>query len=191
MGQVNRSCFPDAPAAHLGADNFLVLPDRSGISARIDRALAEINSLIHDRAIRCKAGIVLFDKDHIPPESLKALKWQDVFDMAKMAADPIREDGNRSWAVYSPSLGRDMVNTAFALRNFENAMEKGHIHVYYQPITRALTGKVCSVEALARWEDPEKGMIFPGNFIPVLEKMKLIYLLDRYVIASTARIYHL
>lgn len=166
------------------------MASRSGISARMDRALAEINDLIHDRVIRCKAGVVLFDEDHEPPESLKTLKCRDIFDMAKMAADSIREDGNRSWAVYNPSMGRDMVNTAFVLRNFENAMEKGHIHVYYQPITRALTGKVCSVEALARWEDPEKGMIFPGNFIPVLEKMKLIHLLDRYVIESTARIYH-
>lgn len=190
IGQVIRSCFPNAPAAHVGADNFLVLPDRRGISARMDRVVAEINGLIHDRAIRCKAGIVLFDKDHEPPESLKALKCRDIFDMAKMAADSIREDGNRSWAVYSPSMGRDMVNTAFVLRNFENAMEKGHVHVYYQPIIRALTGKVCSVEALARWEDPEKGMIFPGSFIPVLEKMKLIHLLDCYVIESTARIYH-
>lgn len=190
MGQVIRSCFPDAPATHVGADNFLVMASRSGISVRMDRVVAEINDLIHDRVIRCKAGVVLFDKDHEPPESLKALKCRDIFDMAKMAADSIREDGNRSWAVYNPSMGRDMVNTAFVLRNFENAMEKGHIHVYYQPITRALTGKVCSVEALARWEDPEKGMIFPGNFIPVLEKMKLIHLLDRYVIESTARIYH-
>lgn len=190
MGQVIRSCFPDAPAAHVGADNFLVMASRSGISARMDRVVAEINDLIHDRVICCKAGVVLFDEDHEPPESLKTLKCRDIFDMAKMAADSIREDGNRSWAVYRPSMGRDMVNTAFVLRNFENAMEKGHIHVYYQPITRALTGKVCSVEALARWEDPEKGMIFPGNFIPVLEKMKLIHLLDCYVIESTARIYH-
>lgn len=190
MGQVIRSCFPDAPAAHVGADDFLVMASRSGISARMDRVVAEINDLIHDRVIRCKAGIVLFDEDHEPPESLKTLKCRDIFDMAKMAADSIREDGNRSWAVYRPSMGRDMVNTAFVLRNFENAMEKGHVHVYYQPITRALTGKVCSVEALARWEDPEKGMIFPGNFIPVLEKMKIIHLLDRYVIESTARIYH-
>lgn len=190
MGQVIRSCFPDAPATHVGADDFLVMASRSGISARMDRVVAEINDLIHDRVIRCKAGVVLFDEDHEPPESLKTLKCRDIFDMAKMAADSIREDGNRSWAVYNPSMGRDMVNTAFVLRNFENAMEKGHIHVYYQPITRALTGKVCSVEALARWEDPEKGMIFPGNFIPVLEKMKLIHLLDRYVIESTARIYH-
>lgn len=190
MGQVIRSCFPDAPATHVGADNFLVMASRSGISARMDRVVAEINDLIHDRVIRCKAGVVLFDEDHEPPESLKTLKCRDIFDMAQMAADSIREDGNRSWAVYNSSMGRDMVNTAFVLRNFENAMEKGHIHVYYQPITRALTGKVCSVEALARWEDPEKGMIFPGNFIPVLEKMKLIHLLDRYVIESTARIYH-
>ena len=189
IAQVLRACFPHAPAAHLGADNFMVLPSRNHITMRMDRMVKEINDLIQDRAIRCKAGIVLFDKDHVPPEKLKTMNWRDPFDMAKLAADSIKEDGNRSWAVYTESLGRDMVNTAFVLRNFENAMEKGHIHVYYQPITRALTGKVCGLEALARWEDPEKGMILPGIFVPVLEKMKLIHLLDRYVIESTARLY--
>lgn len=189
IAQVLRTCFPHEPAAHLGADNFIMLPSRNHITMRMDRMVKEINDLIQDRAIRCKAGIVLFDKDHVPPEKLKTMKWRDPFDMAKLAADSIKEDGNRSWAVYTESLGRDMVNTAFVLRNFENAMEKGHIHVYYQPITRALTGKVCGLEALARWEDPEKGMILPGLFVPVLEKMKLIHLLDRYVIESTARLY--
>ena len=190
IAQVLRACFPHAPATHLGADNFMVLPSRDHITMRMDRMVKEINDLIQDRAIRCKAGLVLFDKDHVPPEKLKTMNWRDPFDMAKLAADSIKEDGNRSWAVYTESLGRDMVNTAFVLRNFENAMEKGHIHVYYQPITRALTGKVCGLEALARWEDPEKGMILPGIFVPVLEKMKLIHLLDRYVIESTARLYH-
>ena len=190
IAQVLRACFPHAPAAHLGADNFIMLPSRNHITMRMDRMVKEINDLIQDRAIRCKAGIVLFDKDHVPPEKLKTMNWRDPFDMAKLAADSIKEDGNRSWAVYTESLGRDMVNTAFVLRNFEKAMEKGHIHVYYQPITRALTGKVCGLEALARWEDPEKGMILPGLLVPVLEKMKLIHLLDRYVIESTARLYH-
>ena len=190
IAQVLRTCFPHAPAAHLGADNFIMLPSRNHITMRMDRMVKEINDLIQDRAIRCKAGLVLFDKDHVPPEKLKTMNWRDPFDMAKLAADSIKEDGNRSWAVYTESLGRDMVNTAFVLRNFEKAMEKGHIHVYYQPITRALTGKVCGLEALARWEDPEKGMILPGIFVPVLEKMKLIHLLDRYVIESTARLYH-
>ena len=190
IAQVLRTCFPHAPAAHLGADNFIMLPSRNHITMRMDRMVKEINDLIQDRAIRCKAGIVLFDKDHVPPEKLKNMNWRDPFDMAKLAADSIKEDGNRSWAVYTESLGRDMVNTAFVLRNFEKAMEKGHIHVYYQPITRALTGKVCGLEALARWEDPEKGMILPGLFVPVLEKMKLIHLLDRYVIETTARLYH-
>jgi len=190
IAQVLRACFPHAPATHLGADNFMVLPSRDHITMRMDRMVKEINDLIQDRAIRCKAGIVLFDKDHVPPEKLKTMNWRDPLDMAKLAADSIKEDGNRSWAVYTESLGRDMVNMAFVLRNFENAMEKGHIHVYYQPITRALTGKVCGLEALARWEDPEKGMILPGIFVPVLEKMKLIHLLDRYVIESTARLYH-
>ena len=190
IAQVLRACFPHAPATHLGADNFMVLPSRDHITMRMDRMVKEINDLIQDRAIRCKAGLVLFDKDHVSPEKLKTMDWQGPLDMAKLAADSIKNDGNRSWALYTPDMGQKAVDTAFVLRNFEKAMEKGHIHVYYQPITRALTGKVCGLEALARWEDPEKGMILPGIFVPVLEKMKLIHLLDRYVIESTARLYH-
>ena len=190
IAQVLRACFPHAPATHLGADNFMVLSSRDHITMRMDRMVKEINDLIQDRAIRCKAGLVLFDNDHVSPEKLKTMDWQGPLDMAKLAADSIKNDGNRSWALYTPDMGQKAVDTAFVLRNFEKAMEKGHIHVYYQPITRALTGKVCGLEALARWEDPEKGMILPGIFVPVLEKMKLIHLLDRYVIESTARLYH-
>ena len=54
----------------------------------------------------------------------------------------------------------------YILEHFDEALEKNWIKVYFQPIVR----DVCGAEALARWIDPDRGMINPSDFIPVLEE---------------------
>lgn len=192
MGQILRRHFgfPEELVAHVAADDFIILASRDHVCERLEAAEEEINSILQDDSIRCKAGAVLFDEDHVPLDSLQKMTWWEPFELAKEAADSIRIDGNRSWALYMPDMGQKRINTAFVLRNFKRALKEGHIQVYYQPVIRALSGKVCSLEALARWKDPEKGMILPGVFIPVLEKMNLIHRLDCYVIEETAKLYN-
>ena len=70
----------------------------------------------------------------------------------------------------------------FVLSNFEDALSEGNLKLFYQPIIRTLTGEICAMEGLARWVDPELGLISPGDFIPVLEEEGLIYKLDSYLI---------
>jgi EAL domain-containing protein (putative c-di-GMP-specific phosphodiesterase class I)/GGDEF domain-containing protein len=190
MGQILRKYFPHEPVAHLAADEFVILADRENVFERLEAAEEEINGILHDDSIRCKAGVVLYDEDHVPVEALDKIVAWEPFEWAKVAADSIRNDGNRSWALYMPDMGQRRIHTAFVLRNFRKALREGHIQVYYQPVIRTLTGKVCSMEALARWKDTEKGMILPGVFIPVLEKMNLIHYLDCYVIEETAKLYN-
>ena len=66
----------------------------------------------------------------------------------------------------------------FIKQNFKKAIEKREIQVFYQPVIRTFSRKLCSFEALARWIDPERGMIFPDKFIPILEKERMIHQLD-------------
>ncbi len=66
--------------------------------------------------------------------------------------------------------------------NIDRAVEERWITVFYQPVVRTLTGEVCGMEALARWIDPEFGMISPLEFIGTLEEAKLIHKLDSCVI---------
>ena len=70
----------------------------------------------------------------------------------------------------------------FVRDSFENAIAAGHIQVFYQPVIRSISRKLCSFEALARWIDPERGFLRPDQFIPVLEKAHLIHLLDTHVV---------
>ena len=66
--------------------------------------------------------------------------------------------------------------------NFQAAIEGQHIQVYYQPVIRTISRQLCSFEALARWADPMHGLIQPDQFIPVLEKQRVIHRLDCCVI---------
>ncbi|MBP5291666.1 MAG: EAL domain-containing protein, partial [Lachnospiraceae bacterium] len=76
----------------------------------------------------------------------------------------------------------------YVLDNFTTALENNYIQVYYQPVIRTMSRKLCSFEGLARWVDPELGVIRPDQFIPVLERVSKIHLLDRHVIREVCRL---
>lgn len=65
--------------------------------------------------------------------------------------------------------------------HIDDAISNGWIKAYYQPVIRGLTGQLCSAESLARWIDPEYGLLAPDKFIRALEKRK-------YNFASSGRI---
>ena len=70
----------------------------------------------------------------------------------------------------------------FIAANFDDAMARGHIQPYYQPVVRTISRQLCSFEALARWVDPQLGVITPDRFIPILEKQQAVHLLDACII---------
>ena len=92
-----------------------------------------------------------------------------------MACDSIR--GKKGVVcVYDEGLAHDIEMESYVLQYLDEAIQNGYIKVYYQPVVRTISGKVCSMEALARWIDPYKGFLSPGDFIPVLERNRLISL---------------
>ena len=71
--------------------------------------------------------------------------------------------------------------------HINEAITKKWIKVYLQVNVRGLSGRVCGAEALARWSDPKYGLIYPGDFIPVLERINKIHLLDLYVFEEVCK----
>lgn len=70
----------------------------------------------------------------------------------------------------------------FIIQNFKKAIDYHEIQTFYQPVIRTSSAQLCNFEALARWIDPELGVIYPDQFIPVLEREGLIYLLDAEIL---------
>ena len=73
-------------------------------------------------------------------------------------------------------------HSQYILGNLDRALSENWIRAYYMPIVRSSNGRVCQEEALARWIDPDKGILSPADFIPVLENAKLIYKLDLHIV---------
>lgn len=177
-----RTYFPDELAAHPERDTFFLLGSRRRVPEALEAMIRDIDRYIDDSSVRLKAGVCDFGKT-VPP--ITALR--NSFDLAKIACDSIKTDGSRSWAFYEDSMGSMLENRAYVLRHFDRSLREGHIRIYFQPVIRTLSGKLCGMEALARWEDPDKGLLTPGIFIPVLEGARIIDKLDRYVLEAAAR----
>ncbi len=77
-------------------------------------------------------------------------------------------------------MGRDLAE--YIKNSYQNAIDYHYIQTYYQPVIRTITGQLCGFEALARWLDPAWGLIYPDEFIPVMEQNHTIHLLDACVI---------
>ena len=81
------------------------------------------------------------------------------------------------------------VNEEYIIGNLSQALEKGYIQPVFQPIYRSITGQIVCAEALARWYDPDKGMLSPADFIPALENNGLIVDMDMHILRKTCEFY--
>jgi len=70
----------------------------------------------------------------------------------------------------------------YVTTHIDEAITKGWIKVYYQPVIRSLTGQLCGAESLARWIDDKYGFIGPDKFVSALEEKKLVHKLDCFMI---------
>lgn len=179
-----KRVFPDGLFSRADADNFVALLPRKDLQDKIDEVCTAVNHYLGQRSFAMKAGIVVFDSD----ASSDVIRHS--FDMAKIACDSIKNDGEHSWAVFRKEMERQLEMRRFVLDHFDQALEKGYIKVYYQPVIRTFSGRMCSAEALARWEDPQLGMISPEIFVPVLEHARRIGRLDQYMIEHTVQSLH-
>lgn len=109
-----------------------------------------------------------------------------MYDKATMAIDAIRGNYEAFVSYYKDELLQRIMEEKEVLGEFEKAIEEKQFSMYLQP-QFANDGTISGAEALVRWIHPQKGLISPGEFIPVLEKTGLIHRLDLYMWGSAAK----
>jgi len=156
----------------LGGDEFaVVLPKATRDSAlmvagKLQAALQEPIEIDHNSfSIAASMGIAVFPDHGDDPSTL--LKGADV---AMYVAKRNRDE----FSVYDPALDNHKPNRLELLRDLRLAIQQNEIGVAFQPKLDLRTQAIVGVEALARWTHPERGIIPPYEFIPVLEHTGLI-----------------
>ncbi len=111
---------------------------------------------------------------------------QIMFDKALIAINAISNDLSRVFARYDSNLMDKLLEEKNILGEFDQAIEEGQFKMYLQPQI-GVDGSFFGAEALARWQHPTRGFIYPKSFISVLDKAGLLYRLDRYIWEQAAR----
>ena len=171
---VLKDVFESDAMARLSDDHFIVLTNKRHLEQKIEQVNDQVLRNPMGIPVQVCAGIYIDDKTGI-----------DVFasiDRARIACKSIKGDYTRKYHVFDRDMFTEYRQRRHVLNHFDEALENGYIRLYYMPIVRTVTGKICDVEALARWIDPEKGMLPPSQFIPVLEDNRLINRLDFYML---------
>lgn len=107
-------------------------------------------------------------------------------DRANMALRTIKNDYNLVYAYYDDGMMNKVIKSKHMISEFDSAMEENQFVMYLQPQVD-VDGKVLGAEALVRWKHPEKGMISPGEFIPIFEECGLIQQLDLFIWEEAAK----
>lgn len=117
----------------------------------------------------------------------RELTISNMGDKARVAMESVKNNYMCPYAWYDESMWDTIIEEQKMNSSFKKAISQKEFKVYYQPICRANDGRVTSAEALVRWEQPGKGLISPGAFIPLFEKNGFISMLDRYVWEDVCR----
>ncbi len=111
----------------------------------------------------------------------------DLIRHAETAMYRAKERRGNDFQLYSPFLLERATQRLILEHRFRRALENGEFLLYYQPQANVRTGRVTGLEALVRWQDPELGLILPGQFIPMAEENGLILTLGSWVLRAACR----
>ena len=172
--------FGHENSCHIGADRFAASVTDDGLEEKLLHLFAQFERM--EQHLPVRVGIYSTRIEDVPVSS--------AYDRAKMACDELRKSDVSAFNYYSENLRNTVKRRQYIQSSIDRAISERWIQVYYQPIVRAVNGKVCDEEALARWIDPEEGFLSPAEFIPQLELSGQIYKLDLYVLEQVLEKMH-
>jgi len=173
--------------ARLGGDEFTIMAtnlhskdEATIVAKKIADALAKPFLLEgSDIYITGSMGIALYPED--------GSEYDVLLRKADIAMYRAKESG-RNRFVFSANAGSEEAIEQMTLeRDLRRALDQDELILFFQPQVDAVTGKTVAVEALLRWQHPERGMILPDNFIPVAERSHQIIPIGEWVLREACR----
>ena len=175
--------------SRFGGDEFTVLGatldnrhDASQLALRLARALGEPFAISNrEVSLTCSIGIAFTFERETDPDGL-------IHD-ADLAMYRAKERGGACHEVFGQSLRARTTRRRELEAELRTAMDEDQLRVAYQPQVELASGRLAGLEALARWQHPERGMVAAGEFIRVAEDTGLIHDLGRWVLNKACRDY--
>ncbi len=169
-----RNYFPKGKVARFSNDHFVVFTDDENVRELVEQIHTQIMGIIEGVRVEIKAGIY-----ELEPSCREV---GIACDHARLACNTVKRRYDMIYSIYDADLYRRLQLQQYVLDKVDEAVEKHYIEVFYQPVIRVSTGKICGFEALARWIDPTQGFLSPADFITTLEEFHEIHKVDTFII---------
>jgi predicted signal transduction protein with EAL and GGDEF domain len=171
-----------ALVSRLGGDEFTILldgisdPQQAGrVALRVSDCLSRPLRVENEELfVTASIGIAVSPQDGREAEALLR--------NADSALYHAKENGRANFQFYSPELNAHALERLQLEARLRRALDGDELRVHYQPRLELRTGRLSGCEALARWQDPERGLVPPGEFIPLAEATGLIARLGERVL---------
>ena len=168
--------------ARLGGDEFAVLIDSCAQASQAAGLAQQVLEIMkgpfdvdkHQLFISASVGISVFPGD--------ALNAEQLLRNADSALFKAKSSGREGYALYTEELTAHAQYRVEVASDLRRALEQQELRVYYQPVHELKTSRLIGVEALVRWEHPLRGLLAPGEFIPIAERTGLIAEIDAWVL---------
>lgn len=172
---LKRCSHENSVIGRITADKFAVLVEKEHYSeVNLLSNIGRMCALTRDSNFRMQIYVGVYEINDVN-EPIELM-----LDKATMAINRIIGDYNKNISYYDERDIRQMTCERSILADFNKALECKEFCIYLQPIVDK-TGKMCGAEAFARWNHPDKGIMYPVDFIEILEKTGLISRLDMYM----------
>ncbi len=173
--------------ARLGGDEFTILLENIhniqnaiAVAKKIDLALRiPFNLQGYELFTSASIGIALSSEGYNKPD--------EIMRDADLTMYSAKEQGRARYEIFNSSLHERAITRLQLETDMRHGIEREEFLIYYQPISCLETGKLAGFEALARWKHPTRGIVSPGEFIPVAEETGTIIPLGTWILQKACQ----
>ncbi|MGH8157337.1 MAG: putative bifunctional diguanylate cyclase/phosphodiesterase [Rhodanobacter sp.] len=182
--RIRRQLSESDVAGRIGGDEFTVLINRLSLRedarAIVNRLLVSLSEplLVDDYEVVLSAsiGVAGYPLDGIDAAALIA--------NADAAMYTAKTEERNTFRFYTPMMHADTRRRLQLASELRQALARNEFSLLYQPSVELRTGRIVAVEALLRWQHPDRGEVLPGEFIPVAEGLGMIRRIDEWVMQA-------
>ncbi|MGQ7793332.1 sensor domain-containing protein [Faunimonas sp. B44] len=186
-GRLRAAVADHATVARLGGDEFAIwLPGASEPTALEGVVDAIMKSVV--RPIRIGSRTISVGGSvgtAIAPEHGRTI--DELMLNADLALYSAKADSSSSSRVFSPALRAEKDERQRLERELRTALKRGEFELHYQPQVRLGSGEIIGAEALIRWRHPERGLLAPGVFLPILKALPIAQAVGDWTMAEACR----